>query len=135
MSLKRKHNRKTKALNHKPLPPLKAIPSPTLIARAQAHLLLQLKLKRMILTALAAVESTNPSETGHLALAHVVRPAVDRPPGEGAVVAEFNAVAQHVVVAPAVVLDVGVGAHRALLLSILFCAVLVGKLVRNFDGE
>lgn len=65
----------------------------------------------MVLAALAAVKPANTGEIRHLPLAHVVRPAVDRVSREVAVAAEFDAVGEQVVVAAAVVADVGVGAH------------------------
>lgn len=77
----------------------------------QSPLLIQLKFQRMILAAFSTEKPADARELDDLLLAHVVRPAVHGVAGENAVVAEFYAVGQHVIVAAAVVLDVGIGAH------------------------
>lgn len=65
----------------------------------------------MILAAFSTEKPADARELDDLLLAHVVRPAVHGVAGENAIVTEFHTVGQHVVVAAAVVLDVGVGAH------------------------
>lgn len=65
----------------------------------------------MVLTTLIAVKPADPSKIHNLALAHVVRRDLHRVAREQAIAAELHAVGQKVVVAAAVVLHVGVGAH------------------------
>ena len=65
----------------------------------------------MIFAAFVAVETADACKVYRLLLTHVVGPAIDRVAGEDPIAAELDAVRDHVVVAAAVVLDIGVGAH------------------------
>lgn len=103
--LAEKASSKRKKVN--PLHDCDATETPSL----QSPLLIQLEFQRMILAAFSTEKPADARELDDLLLAHVVRPAVHGVAGENAIVTEFHTVGQHVVVAAAVVLDVGVGAH------------------------